>query len=145
VPVLSFGLMAGQPTGLQLQARVFERHGFLLSSGFDFFHRGIAVAAEYRATVWTWEFVRYDATTGLVAGLGARVGLFEPYRKHLREFPLTLGLKAPVGLTLTVASLPLELGAYVSPLGFDFKAFALPRWRPEFALEARVLFPPFVP
>jgi hypothetical protein len=141
--LLGFGLMLGQPSGLTLRARFLDRHAVVGSVGWDFLYRSVALSLDYRFTFFQWDFLRYDATVGFFAGGGVRLGTFEPVAQYRRESWIAPGLRTPVGATLRLRPLPVELALVVSPLGFDVKELALtfPRWRPEATLELRVDFP----
>jgi hypothetical protein len=141
--LLGFGLMVGQPTGLTLQARFLGRHAVVGSVGWDFLYQSLTFSLDYRFTFFSWDFLRYDTVLGFFAGAGVRVGTFEPVKQYLRQLPVTPGFRIPVGATLRLRPLPVELALAVSPVGLDVKevALAFPRWRPEATLELRADFP----
>ena len=102
---------------------------------------GTPRAADHRFTIWTFEFLRYDLTLGLWAGAGARLSLFEDHQAHRREWPVSFAPRLPMGVTLRLAPLPVELGFNVNPQVFDIYRLGLPRIRPEAGLELLVEFP----
>lgn len=137
----SFGLTLGLPVGLEFQTRFLERNAVVAHAAYDYVYRGVSLGVDYRFTVWTLEFIKYDARLGVWVGVGARASLFEPRVRYKLTSPVAVGGHVPVGMTLRLADLPMEVGLSISPLGFDVNALALPRWRPSFGLETRILFP----
>lgn len=140
--VFSFGLHGGQPTGLQGQVRLWNRNAVVATVGYDWFYKGLNATVDYRFTVYNLEVLRYDLQLGFWAGVGARLAALEPYRPYQRNFRgFGFGARIPVGVTLRLRPLPVEFGAYVSPLGGDFNGLLRPRWRPEGGVEVRMDFP----
>ncbi|MBI5497628.1 MAG: hypothetical protein HY904_21635 [Deltaproteobacteria bacterium] len=139
----SFGLQVGQPFGLQAEVTLLDRNTFIGGVAWDFFYRSVTWSLDYRLTVYYAESVTYDARVGFFLGAGVRVGSFEPVRAYRRELPVTAGLRFPVGASLELRPLPIDVAVAISPLGFDVKELALvmPRWRPEAWIEIRARFP----
>jgi len=147
--MFSFGLHLGQPTGLQVKARLLDLqllgfntvHSVVGMVGYDFFYGGLTVHLDYRLDLYTFEFLAQDAEISLWVGGGPRLSILEPYKASKRQLPFSVGGRVTPGVTLALNPIPLELSAYGTILGFDINSPNWPRWRPEFGLEARVRFP----
>jgi hypothetical protein len=148
----SFGMLLGHPPGLQVQARLLPAHAVVAQVSYDPWFRGMTATADYRLSFLDWEFIRYDAVLEVWAGVGARVSFLEPRfgtlptdlrRTYQRDLPVAPGVHIPVGATVKLSGLPMELGLNATLLGFDVYQLALhvPRWRPTVGLETRVYLP----
>lgn len=132
---LALGLEVGEASGVSAGYRWGDRHQVNGLLGYSLWQQSLVVRSDYVFHFWRWAAPpRFGAQLSVFGGAGARLGLFEPRPRYLRETDFALGLRLPLGVVGTLPPLPFEVALTLAP-GLDAAPVARPHFEAGIALR----------